>query len=211
VDSLSEDFPEGGKAALLSSSIKQKLVRLAELDVIRSSSMSKQRQATAARQSAHRLLDSMVRTAVGTADVIALDHPDIKGMFVRPQKNSSGQTLIADARALAEKTATLVSLFTENSLPPTFTNEMRSHADSLEHAIQRQTESVGERVRANAEMKVIIRELKELVGRLNIIVRNKYAKDPAKLAAWESASRLEHPAHSKHGDENNAPPPAPQQ
>jgi hypothetical protein len=211
IDSQPEDFPEGSKAAALCTSIKQEQARLAELDVIRSSSMSKRKQATAARNNAHRLLEPLVKRVIDTAEGFVSEHPDTEGMFVRPQKNASDQTLIADARSIADKAASLVGLFTEDGLPPTFVSDMRTYADSIERSIQLQTESVGERLHANAEMKEVIRRLKELIERLDIIVRNKYVNQPAKLAAWESARRLEHPARSNGNAENNAPPPAPPQ
>ncbi|HEX8148965.1 MAG TPA: hypothetical protein VF591_17405 [Pyrinomonadaceae bacterium] len=209
IDSQPEDFPEDSKAATLNAAIKQKQARLAELDIIRSSSMSRQKQATAARGKAHKLLDTMVRRVIGTALVFAPEHPDTEGMFVRPQKNASGQTLITDARSLADKAASLVGLFTENGLRPTFVGDMRTYADTVEHSMQLQTESEGERLHANAEMKEVIYRLSELIGRLDVVVRNKYADEPAKLAAWERARRLEK-ARAHRTAENNAPPPAPQ-
>ncbi|HYJ45252.1 MAG TPA: hypothetical protein VEV81_01475, partial [Pyrinomonadaceae bacterium] len=206
-DSQPEDFPEDSKAATLCVQMKQERAKLAELDVIRSSSMSKQKQATAARQHAHNLLAALVRKTVSTADLIALDRADFKGMFVRPQKNSSSQTLVSDARSIANKAVSLVGLFVENGLSSTFTNDLSSYADSLEHAMQLQTDAVGERVRANADIKETVRRLKGLIERLDVIVRNKYTNDPAKLAAWESAHRLEHAPRSNRNDGNNAPPP----
>ena len=208
IDSQPEDFPEGSKVASLCLSVKQELNRFAELDVKRSSSMSKHKQATAARRNAHKLLYGLVRKVVSTADVIALDHVEVKGVFVRPQKNSNDQTLIADARSFAEKAVPLVGLFTENGLAATFIDDLKTYADSLEHAMQLQTESVGEREGANAEIKETIRHLNDLHKRLNLIVSNKYQDDHAKLAVWEMAHHLKHPAHSKRNGEDNAPPPA---
>lgn len=211
IDSQPEDFPEDSKAASLCSQLKQEQTKLAELDVIRSSSMSKRRQGTAARQTAHKLLLSLVKRVISTADVVALDRADIQGMFGRPQKNSNGQTLIADAHAIADKAATVVGLFTDNGLPATFVNDMRSHAGSLENAMQIQTEAVGETIRANSEIAAVIRRMNGLIERLDVIVRNKYRNDPAKLAAWESARRLEQPARSNRNDGDNIPPPTPQE
>lgn len=211
VESQPEDFPVGSKAASLSSQIKQELSKLAELDVTRSSSMSKRKQGTNARENARKQLLRLIRAVADTADVIALEHADIKGMFVRPQKNANDQTLVSDARSFAEKAASHVGLFTENGLYSTFIDDVRSYADSLEHSMQIQTESVGERVRTNAETTEIIRRLNDLIARLDVIVRNKHRDDPAKLAAWESACRLEHPSHSKRNGSNNAPLPAPPQ
>jgi len=211
IDSQPEDFTDGSKAATLCSSIKQELVRFAELDVIRSSSMSKLTQATAARTHAHKLLDKLVKKVINTGGVIALDRPDTKGMFVCPQNNASSQTLIADGRSLADKAATLVGLFTENGLHATFVNDMRSYADSLEHAMQLQTDSVDERIRANADIAETVRRLSVLIERLDIVVRNKYVNDPAKLTAWEIARRLVRQARSNRDADNNAPPPTPQE
>lgn len=210
VDSQPEDFPEESKGASLCSSVKQELSKLAELDVVRSSSMSKRKQGTFARRNAHRLLLGLVRRVVSTAETIALDHPDVEGMFVRPQKNAGDKTLISDARSLTDKAATLVGLFTEDGLPATFIADMRSHADSLERSIQIQTEGAGESVRANIEIAAVIRRLNGLIERLDVIVRNKYRDNPAKLAAWESARRLEQPARSNRNRGENAAPPPPQ-
>jgi hypothetical protein len=211
VDSQPGEFPEESKAASLCSQLKQEQAKLGELDVVRSSSMSKRRQATAARQTAHKLLLTLLGRVIDTAEVAAAERADVKGMFGRPQRNASDQTLVADARSIAEKAATLVGLFTENGLPATFVNDMRSYADSIEHAMQNQTEAVGESVRANNEIAEVIRRMNGLVERLDVIVRNKYRDDPAKLAAWESARRLERPPRSNRNSGNNAPPPAPQQ
>lgn len=46
-----------------------------------------------------------------------------------------------------------------------------------------------------------------LVERLEVVVRNKYRADPARLAAWESASHLERAPRAKR---NGGPPPTPQ-
>jgi hypothetical protein len=214
VDSQPEEFPEGSKAVLLSAAIKQDLTRLAELDVIRSGSMTRQKQATAARQTAHRLLTNLLNKTINTSELFADGHPDTIGMFGRPQKNANDQTLIADARSIADKAASLVGLFTQNGMATTFVSDMRSYANAIESSIQIQTESAGERMRANAEMKEIIRHLGELVDRLDIVIRNKYSNNPAQIAAWEMARRLEHPARSKRNndddEEGDNAPPAPQ-
>lgn len=156
------------------------------------------------------MLHSLVKKVTSTGEVIALDHPNVQDIFKRPQKNASSQTLIADGRSIAEKASSLVGLFTENGLMPTFVNDMRSHSDSLESSMQLQTESTGERIRANADMRESVRRLGELLERLDIVVRNKYANDPGKLAAWESARRLEKTARPRRNGEENAAPPAPQ-
>jgi hypothetical protein len=46
----------------------------------------------------------------------------------------------------------------------------------------------------------------ELIDRLEVIVRNKFRDDPAKLAAWESARHMEHAARTKRGGGNTPTP-----
>ncbi len=207
VDSESEDFPEGSKGAAVCALVKEDLAKLTDLDVMRSSSMSKRKQGTSARQDARKALASIIKAVVDTADAIVLDRPNVKGIFVRPQKNSNDQTLIANARAFADAAAPLVGLFTDYGLPATFIASLRSHADSLEHAIQLQTDGVGARVRTNAQIDKIIRHMNELIDRLDVLVRNKYHDDPARLAAWESARRLEHASRSNRNGGTDTPPP----
>jgi hypothetical protein len=77
----------------------------------------------------------------------------------RPQINAGDQTLIADARSIADKAATRVGLFTENGTSATFVNDMRAHADTLDNAMQLQTARAEDRKHANAKMKEIIRHL----------------------------------------------------
>lgn len=211
IESQPEDFPEESKGANVCALIRQDIVKINGHDVVRSSSMSKRRQGTAARQTTRRLLQNLTRSIVSTSEIIALERPDIRGMFVRPQKNASDQTLIADARAMADKAAPLVGMFTENGLTPTFINDLKSHADSLENSMQLQIDGVDERVRTNTEIKKIIRHMNGLIEQLDILVRNKHTGDSAKLAAWESARRLEHPPRSNRNGGNNASPPASQQ
>ena len=208
IDTQPEEFAEGSKVVTLCTKIKQERAKLAEFDVVRSSSMSKRKQGTVARQNMRKLLSNLVNSVTDTAEVIALDHTDFKGMFVRPQKNAGDLTLIADARAFADKVAPVVGLFVENGLPATFINDLRSYADSLEHSIQLQTGGVGERVRTNAEIERTIKRLNELIERLDVNVRNKYTSGDPKLIAWESARRLEQPARTNRSGGNNAPPPA---
>jgi hypothetical protein len=211
IESQPEDFPEESKATLLCGKLKREQVKLAELDVMRSSSMSERRQGTAARQSAHGLLLALVRRVIATAEVIALDRADLKNMFGRPQKNAGGLTLVADARAIADKAVTLVGLFEDNGMSATFVNDLRSYADSLDHAIGIQTGADGETRHANTMIAEVLRHMSGLIERLDVVVRNKYSDNPAKIAAWESARRLEHPPRSKRNSGENAPPPAPPQ
>jgi len=57
-----------------------------------------------------------------------------------------------------------------------------------------------------ANINPLIRQDVKAANTLDAIMHNKYASQPAKLAAWTSANHLEHAAHRN----NSKPQPAPQ-
>ena len=213
------DFAGIGKVLTLNTSLEGLLAEAAALEVTRADSKRKRKQGTEARDAARKDLRRMVKTTYDTADPLTLDHPEMKGVFKPPTKNNNDTELVTAARSAANAAAQSAALFTESGLPPSFFDEMRAKADKLELAAATQAEAVSAGVAATAALKDIYRRMDELVDRLDPLVRNKYANDPAKLAAWESASRLESaPRPESDGDDddddgdeddNNNTPPTP--
>ena len=152
-------------------------------------------------------LRELVQIVFDTANTVALDRPDVKGIFSLSDADRSDRMLIATARNFADALAPLGNLFVEYNLPSTTGNDLRSKADSLEHYISLQTEGLGGRVNANSSVEATIRNLSELVERLDTIVRNKYRGDTAKLAAWEHARRVESAPRSNDTATNTPPTP----
>lgn len=212
-DSHAEDFPANSKGATQASVVKERLASLSALDVERASSTGKRQQGSAGRQNAREALRALVEAVAETADPIALDHPDTKGMFQLPRKTQTDQTLIATARSFADRAAPYVGLFVEYALPATFINDLRSKADALESYISLQNEGVGGRINANASAEEHLQGLNEALERLNVIFRNKYRDTPSVLAEWESAYHLEAAPGSKRRKKseppNNVPSPTP--
>jgi hypothetical protein len=219
-DSHAEDFPANSKGATQAAVVKERLASLSALDVERVNSMGKRQQGSAGRQGARETLRALVESVAGTADAVALDHTDIKGMFILPRTDHTDRTLIATARSFADRAAPFVGLFVEYALPATFIADLGSKADALETYISLQNEGIGGRVNANASAEENLRGLNEALERLNVIYRNKYRDNPSALAEWESAYHLEAAPGSrrrKKGDQpdnneplaNSDPPPAP--
>lgn len=208
-DSRVEDFPADSKGAALSAVVKERLAGLATLDVERASSMGKRQQGTAGRQNARESLRALIEAVVETAEAIAPDRPDIKGVFLFPRTDQTDQTLITTARSFADRAAAFVALFVEYDLPAAFVADLRSKADTLESYISMQNEGVGARINANASAEEHVQGLNEALERLNVIFRNKYRDNPSLLAEWESAYHLEAAPGSKRRKRaespNNAP------
>lgn len=208
MDAQAEDFPAGSKGGSLAASVKEELAGLAALDVARTVGASKRQQGTAGRGGVRASLRRRVAAVSDTAKTIALDRPDVKGIFVLAGKDGSDRTLIATARAFADAAASLVGLFVEYNLPATFVHDLRSDADSLEHYISLQTAGVGARVSSKTTADATLQRLNELAERLDTVVRNRYRDDPDKLAAWEHARRVESAPHARGNGAGNSPPPS---
>lgn len=198
MNASAEDFPEGSKAAIAHARLKEELAALDALDVTRTAGLGKRQQGTAGRRATRRTLRELVNAVSGTAETIALDRQDFKGMFSLKELDGSDDTLIATARAFADRAAAFVGLFVEYGLPQTFVQDLRAGADALEHFMTLQEEGAGERSGSNTSAEEAVRRLTEQVERLDTFVRNKYRDNPAKLADWERARRLEKaPQHPK--------------
>lgn len=206
LDAQAEDFPAASKGGAAAARLKEELANVAALDVARTTGASKRQQGTAGRRDARAALRRLVEAVSATAETIALDRPDLKGVFSLKGRDNSDQTLIAVARSHADAAAPHAALFVEYDLPGSFVQELKSKADSLEHYISLQTEGTGARADSDASVEDALRRIAELVERLDTAVRNKYREDPGRLAAWERARRIESAPHSKRNGANTPPP-----
>ena|SRR5215213_9380048 len=201
------DFPAAGKGGATAARLKTELAALASLDVAKVTAASTQQKTSTGRRGLRASLRAQIAAVCDTADVISLDHPEVKGLFPRTRADNSDQTLVAVARSFAETATPLKSRFIEYELPADFIERLRTDADGLEAQMSRQTEGKGARVSTNASIEDALGRVDELVERLEVVVRNKYRGDPARLAAWESASHLERaPRAKRNGDAPQAPP-----
>ncbi|MFL6331800.1 MAG: hypothetical protein ACJ754_00490 [Pyrinomonadaceae bacterium] len=206
MEAHAEAFPAGSKGAVLLEQLKEALAALAALDVARASGASKHEQGSAGRRAARAALRALLKAVVDTGRTIAVEHPDVAGIFdAFADADRSDLSLVAVARSAADTAAPLVGLFVDLGLPPTFVLDLRSKADSLENYISLQTEGLAGRADSNASAAATLRLITGLVKRLDTVVRNKYHDDPTTLASWERARRVESdPQHKDEG--NNAPP-----
>jgi len=203
------DFPTSTKGGELAASLKTELSNLSNLDVAKATGASARQQSSIGRRDLRESLRAQVSAVCDTAEVIAPDHPEVKGLFPRTRSNNSDSTLIAVARSFATAAIPFKALFVEYDLPAGFIDSLKADADALERQISLQSESTGARVGANASITETLKRADEIVDKLDVIVRNKYRNDPAKLAAWESARHLERTARTKrNGDAPPTPPTA---
>lgn len=131
-----------------------------------------------------------------TARALAVDDSDIGELFRMPYGNNE-QNLLAAARAFLTNAAPLKSQFVEYGLPADFLDDLQTDITNFEQAVSGKSAASDERVSATASIGGAVKNGLEGLRRLRAIVPNKYRDNPAKLAAWTSASHVERPAKKK--------------
>ncbi len=191
------DFPAGSKGALAAARLSEELAALATLDVAKAASAGTRRQGSEGRRDLRESLRAQVVAVCDTAEAIGLEHAEVRGLFPRERADNSDQTLVAVARSYAEAATPHKARFVEYEMPADFIERLKTDADGLEAQMSRQTEGKGTSVSTNASIETTLGRVDDLAERLEVIARNKYRQAPAKLAAWESARRLERAPRSK--------------
>jgi hypothetical protein len=138
------------------------------------------------RESLRDALEAINRTARAMADEV----PGIENKFRMPRGNNDSQ-LINVARAFHADATPLKTQFIAHELPADFLEDLQADIAALESAISDQSSGVGSHVAASAAIDDAIARGIEIVRKLDAIVRNKYANNPAVLAEWTSASHTE--------------------
>lgn len=109
----------------------------------------------------------------------------------RFQRNMSDANMLAKARAFETEANPYKSDFEAYGLSANFIADLTAAADAFEASFSNTASATAEHVAATADTSAQVREGMVIVRILDGIVKNKYANDPGKLAAWISASHVE--------------------
>ena len=107
------------------------------------------------------------------------------------QRNMSDADMLAKARAFVTEASTYSANFKVYGLPGTFIADLSNMADAFEASFSNTAAATSGHVAATADTSAKIRQGMVIVRTLDGIVRNVYANNPGKLAAWLSASHVE--------------------
>jgi len=175
------------------------------LDAERATHERMKMQGTSGRQDERETLKKMIAAVNNTNDAMSPDYPEMKGALLRPKANSNDQTLLANARSIAAVIKAHKAKFVEYDMPPDIDVKFDACIAAFEQATQRQASGASAKASANAALEETFRAADRELQRLDTLIRNKYAEDPATLAAWERAHRLERPRQSKNGGSKGEP------
>jgi hypothetical protein len=158
----------------------------------------------AARDELRRDLEAISRTA----RALAMSTPGLEDKFRAP-RSISDQALLATARAFAADALPLKTEFTRRGMPDDFLEDLASDIEEFEQAINQKIQKREVHIAATAAIDTVIERGVNAVRELDAIMRNKFADDPASLAAWLSASHTQRTPRQTTASPSPPPPPPP--
>jgi len=188
------DFPAGSAGANNFASVGAAADEMEQSGAAQTSGASGQ--ATMQKDVALAELREDLRAINRTARALAVDDSAIGEMF-RMLSGNNEQNLLAAARTFLTNAAPLKNQFIEYGLPADFLDDLQSDITAFEQAASGKSTATGEKVSATASIGNAVQNGLEGLRRLQAIVPNKYRDNPAKLAAWTSASHVERAAKKK--------------
>lgn len=145
---------------------------------------------TTTRGQAREELRSDLRAINLTTRSMAADIPGLDDKFRMPPVGND-QLLLNAARAFLADATPLKAQLIAHEMPADVLEDLRDDIAALEAAISNQSRGTGESVAARVAIETKIDEGVAVLNKLEAIMRNKYAGNPAVLAEWTSASHVE--------------------
>lgn len=187
----SASFPAtsvGGKAL---ANISVKIADVENLDAARATDERALQQGTSSKRYVREALNRLLTAISETAATVALDFPELKDRFRRPRTNLNDQNLLTTARSFAAEATPLKARFIEYNLPDNFLSTLETLTVDFEQAINQQNTGRSGRRSNIVALDAALDSAEQELERLDTAIRNKFADDPATLAAWQSAHRLQ--------------------
>ena len=194
------DFAPGGKAAALFGELDT------VIDAINASRVGQLR-GPVGKQEVIEALGEDFKDIARTARAIALDDPGFSAAPYRhpatsvetPVATHADSLLLlledqpADPAPAKAAKAALRAKFTAYELPADFVADLRADRDALTACNTGKHSDNQEGVEATAAIDDLLAQAQSVITRLDAAVKNRYARDPEKLAAWKSASHTVKP------------------
>lgn len=139
---------------------------------------------------------SRLRAIRRTARAIAVDDPPVAELFRMPA-GSNEQVWLAAARAFIANATPIQAQFVAYGMRASFLTDLQSDIDEYDAAVAARDAATDAQIAATASIETAVHNGLDALRRLRGIVRNIYDNNPAKLAAWISASHVERAVKKK--------------
>lgn len=147
-------------------------------------------------------LDEIIEEVADFAASMTDEFPELDEKFRKP-RGSSRRRKIAAARAFAADAVDYKAAFKGRGMDADFMEILGARADALEEALAAAGLETAERVGATGNLPLLVKDANKIIKSVDPIVRKKYRDNPAKLAAWVFASKVQRDAQPKPKPGNN--------
>lgn len=200
-ETVKDSFPSNSKGAESIARVEQLVEQLTALDASHATNKRAAQAGTSGKKEAREELRRMLSRISKTGRAIGMDDTSLKNRFRLPDTNPNSQTLLGTARSILAEATPLKSRFVEYGHSADFLDTLGEKISRFESFATQQNTGASARKADSAAIDSALDSLDTEITRLDAIVRNKYADDPAQLAAWESARRVERaPRKAKSGN-----------
>jgi hypothetical protein len=186
------NFPAGSRGAALFAELITIINLLNQTGANQSAAFSDSRQSFAGKEAAREVVKQMISAIARTADGASAEIPALKTRFRIGKDMNNDQKLIAAARAFHTEAEAFKATFVDYGLSADFLDELDTAIKAFDASLTAANAARGEQVASTADIAATVEAGMKIRTQLDVIARNKYAKNPGKLAAWESATRIEH-------------------
>jgi hypothetical protein len=155
-----------------------------------SSGLTTARQSTRSKAVARDELERSLKAISRTARSISQSVPGMEQKF-RFSRDLKDQDLLTAARMFASDALPLEAEFVKRGLPADFLDDLNEDITAFEETLTRRTQGTTTHINATATIDDLIERGMNKVRELDPVMRNLYAANTGKLAAWLSASRVE--------------------
>lgn len=199
-------FPAASFGGQLFTTVNTVITELQDHVTVRASGTS--REITTTKAIARANLEEDLVMMSRTARAMALEVPGLEDKFRLPHSNGE-QAWLGAARAFLADATPLKQEFVKYAMPENFLEDLAADIAAFESAIAAKNSVQANRISATASIDEVLAKGMRAVQQLRAVVKNRFHADPAKLAAWESASHVERADRRREETPGEPPIPAP--
>jgi hypothetical protein len=188
-DALVPPLTHGSRAAELIAIVGDSSAQCTEQAARQDAAALDRQESTEQKEAAIKTLLRQMKPVSQTARAMDKQSPGIADQFRMPP--DADEKILNRARAYISAATLIPEQFTSRGLPANFLEEMQAAIDAVMAADARQSAALAAQVAATASLADALKREREAMRELDPIMRNLLRDDPAQLAAWESASRIE--------------------
>lgn len=184
------DFPAGGIVAGQLAVLLAVIERIESLSGEQAEGLAGAKFEFFGKDTARENLTAIMRKIARTARSMVYEFPGIVLKFRIPE-NDSDVNMLATGRAFHSEATPLKNDFIRYEMQSGFLDELQTEIDNFDAALSKPGTEIDSHVEATADIGEEIRKGMIAVRTVNAPIKNKYAGDVGKLAAWLSASHIE--------------------